>query len=93
VTVADPQSQSIIITHNLGLHLRAAGALVQAAAQYKAEIIIRFGSLNANGKSIMSVLSLAAPCGAELTISATGEDSESAITAIAELVKNDFGIE
>ena len=91
--MAEPQAQKVTITHNLGLHLRAAGAVVQAAAQFKAEISIGFGSLTANGKSIMSVLSLAAPCGAELTVSAQGDDAETAIQAITDLVKNDFGIE
>ena len=85
--------KKVTITHNLGLHLRAAGALVQAAAQFKSEISISFGSLDANGKSIMSVLSLAAPCGAELTVSATGEQSGEAVAAIITLIKNDFGIE
>ena len=91
--MAEPQTQTVTITHNLGLHLRAAGAVVQAAAQFKADVSIGFGSLNANGKSIMSVLSLAAPCGAELIISAKGDDAESAIEAITDLIKNDFGIE
>ena len=90
--MADPQT-TVTITHNLGLHLRAAGAIVQAAAKFKADISIGFGSLTANGKSIMSVLSLAAPCGAELTISAKGDDADNAIQIISELVKNDFGIE
>jgi len=91
--VADEDTKKVTITHNLGLHLRAAGALVQAAAQFKSEISIRFGSLDANGKSIMSVLSLAAPCGSELTVSATGEQSGEAVDAIISLIKNDFGIE
>ena len=80
----------MIITHNLGLHLRAAGALVQAAAQFKAEIIIGFGSLNANGKSIMSVMMLAAEKGAEVTVEAKGEDADSAVDALTELLQSNF---
>ena len=91
--MAEPKTHTVTITHNLGLHLRAAGAVVQAAAKFQADISIGFGSLTANGKSIMSVLSLAAPCGAELLISAAGDDANSAIEAITELIKNDFGIE
>ena len=91
--MAEPKTHTVTITHNLGLHLRAAGAVVQAAAQFQADISIGFGSLTANGKSIMSVLSLAAPCGAELLSSATGDDANSAIETITELIKNDFGIE
>ena len=91
--MSEPTTKKVTITHNLGLHLRAAGALVQAAAQFKSEITISFGSLNANGKSIMSVLSLAAPCGAELTVSGQGEQADEAVDALITLIKSDFGIE
>ena len=86
-------SQTVTITHNLGLHLRAAGALVQAATQFEAHITVQYGRLQANGKSIMSVLALAAPCGAVIEISAQGEDAESSVEALIHLVKQDFGLE
>ena len=41
----------------------------------------------------MSVLSLAAPCGAELDISAEGADANEAVQSIVELVQQNFGIE
>ena len=91
--MSEPTTKKVTITHNLGLHLRAAGALVQAAAQFKSDITISFGSLNANGKSIMSVLSLAAPCGAELTVSGKGEQADEAVDSLITLIKSDFGIE
>ena len=87
------KSESVTIEHNLGLHLRAAGALVQLAARYQSELSIRYGGLTANGKSIMSVLSLAAPCGAELDISAEGKDADEAVNSIVELIRQNFGIE
>ena len=86
-------NESVTIEHNLGLHLRAAGALVQLASRYTSRLSIRYGGLTANGKSIMSVLSLAAPCGAELDISAEGADADEAVKSIVELVRQNFGIE
>ncbi len=87
------KSESVTIEHNLGLHLRAAGAVVQMASRYQSKLSIRYGSLTANGKSIMSVLSLAAPCGAELDISAEGRDAEDAVNSIVKLIRQNFGIE
>ena len=86
-------SKSVTIEHNLGLHLRAAGALVQLASRYQSQLSIQYGGLTANGKSIMSVLSLAAPCGAQLEISAKGNDADEAVDSIIELIRQNFGIE
>ena len=35
------KSENVTIEHNLGLHLRAAGALVQLAARYQSKLSIR----------------------------------------------------
>lgn len=80
------------ITHDLGLHLRAAGALVQVASRFTSHIEIQNGKNVANGKSIMSVLSLAAGCGTELKITASGSDAEEAAAAVAEIIKVDFNL-
>ena len=85
-------SQCVTINHNLGLHLRAAGALVQAASRYDCDISVVNGHIIANGKSIMSVLSLAAPCGTQLEIRATGQDAKRAVDSLIELVKADFNL-
>lgn len=82
----------VTISHSLGLHLRAAGALVQVATPFQSDIIIEYGNIKANGKSIMSVLSLAAPCGAKLKLSASGADANATIQAIVEIVNNDFNL-
>ena len=86
-------SSSVTIKHNLGLHLRAAGALVQLASRFQSKLYIKYGTLTANGKSIMSVLSLAAPCGATLEISADGNDADEALQSITDLIRQNFGIE
>ena len=86
------KTKKVTITHNLGLHLRSAGALVQIATPFSCEITIQNGNIIANGKSIMSVLSLAAPCGTELEVSAAGSDAEEAVEAIVELIENNFNL-
>ena len=78
------------IANDLGLHLRAAGALVQRACAFEAEISLRHGRLEANAKSIMSVLSLAAAKGVELQIEAVGRDAEAAAGAMQQLIEAGF---
>ena len=82
--------QKVRINNDLGLHLRAAGILVQVATGYRSEITLKRGTTEANAKSIMSVLSLAAGKGVELTLAADGEDAEVAVQAIAELIERGF---
>ena len=85
-------NQKVRIANDLGVHLRAAGALVQVASRFEAEIWLARRGNRANAKSIMSVLSLAAAKGAEIEILAEGDDAVAAVAAIVTLVENGFGI-
>ena len=83
-------SRRVRIVNDLGVHLRAAGALVQVAGRFGAEIWLNHNDARANAKSIMSVLSLAAGKGAELVVSAGGDDAQAAVDAIVELIERGF---
>jgi len=41
--------------------------------------------------SVMELLLLGAACGEEITISATGDDAQSAVSALVKLVEDRFG--
>ena len=90
--MSESATKDVVIGHNLGLHLRAAGALVQTASRFDCEIAIQNGNIIANGKSIMSVLSLAAPCGTKLEVRASGPNAEHAVNAIIQLVEAGFNL-
>lgn len=80
----------LTIINKLGLHARAAAKLVTLANQFDAEIRIRKDDREVDGKSIMSVMMLAASKGTEITLLATGEDAPRALDAICALVNNRF---
>jgi len=82
--------KKITLENKLGLHARAAAKLVQLNEKFDCEIIISKGSVEANGKSILGVLLLAAPVGTELAFKVKGEDEEKAIESIEKLIKNKF---
>ena len=85
----------VTISNRLGLHARAAAQLVRRAAQFTSDIEVEREDTRryANGKSILSVLLLAAPRGTCLIIRATGDDELRAVDALAELVEQKFGEE
>jgi phosphotransferase system HPr (HPr) family protein len=81
------------VTNRLGLHARAAAQLVRLAGQFKSDVKLMRSDNNvvADAKSILSVLRLAAACGALLKIEVDGADEQKAIAAIKELFTNGFG--
>ncbi len=80
----------ILIINKLGLHARAAAKLVSTASAYSSKIKIAHNGKEVDGKSIMSVMMLAACKGSEITVKADGEDKEQAIQAITDLINNRF---
>lgn len=85
-------SRKVIIKNKLGLHARPAMMFVETASKYQAEVSVcrTDQSESVDGRSIMQVMMLAATQGAELEISATGEDAENAVEALVDLVKSNF---
>jgi phosphocarrier protein HPr len=82
---------TVELTNRLGLHARAAAKFVHTASQFSARVLVRHNDEEVNGKSILGLLLLAAPCGSSLTVTATGNDEDSALSAIAALVHDRFG--
>ena len=83
----------VIITNKLGLHLRAAALLVQAASAFKSDVHIRKNNTEVDAKSIMGVLGLEAAMGSELLVWADGEDEDDALRAVVGLVEAKFNEE
>ena len=83
--------EKIIIQNKLGLHARAANKLVEVTSLFASEISLTLNDKQVDGKSIMSVMLLAAAKGSELFITASGSDEVIAMQAIKELINNRFG--
>lgn len=82
--------REVIIINKLGLHARAATKLAKTAAQFEAEIRISSGESTVDGKSVMSLMLLAAAKGTLLTIRTEGSDEDAAMEAISALINNRF---
>lgn len=86
-------SKTLILRNKFGLHTRAAAKFVTEAARYSSEILITYGNKQANGKSIMALMTLAACNGTELELTVTGEDEALALAALETLINDKFGEE
>lgn len=87
---AQTYSRVVTITNPNGLHARPADQIVKVASQFKSRIEILKGHERVDGRSIISLLTLAAEQGTELVIEASGEDAQSAVDALAELIAHQF---
>jgi phosphocarrier protein HPr len=85
--------RTVELVNRLGLHARAAAKLVHVTGRFAADINVRHNDEEVNGKSILGLLLLAAPCGSLLTITATGSDEAAALAAVEELISQRFGEE
>jgi phosphocarrier protein HPr len=85
--------RKIQVINKLGLHARPAAMLVQKASQFKSEIRLKKDDMEANAKSILSVMMLAAEVGSFVTIKAEGEDEQEAVEALTQLFEEKFGEE
>ena len=75
------------VRSELGLHARPAGEFVIMAGRFESEISVGNGREWVDGRSVLSLLSLAAGRGVELRVRAIGKDAEEAVTALGALIE------
>lgn len=83
--------RTVTIVNKNGVHARPAAEIVKTAGKFASSITIVRDDLEVNGKSIMGVMMLAAECGSQIVLRATGDDAEAAVEALAQLVAAKFG--
>lgn len=83
--------ETITIINQLGLHARAAAKLVACTEGFQSSIRLARGDREVDGKSIMSVMMLAASCGTDIDLIIEGEDEEQARDALVALINDRFG--
>jgi len=84
-------SKTFTIKNRLGLHARAAAVLVKTTSRFLSDIKIIKDGVEADGKSILGILSFAASKGTNITVLTDGEDADIALSTIEELIESGFG--
>jgi phosphocarrier protein HPr len=86
----EKRTRTVVVTNRQGLHARPADTFVKTASRYQSKIEVIKDSERVDGKSILSMLTLAAMEGTKLSIEATGADAEQALDALADLFARNF---
>ena len=83
-------SREITITNSIGLHARPATFFIQKANLYKSSIWVEKDDRRVNAKSLLGVLSLGIAKGMTVTLIADGQDEETALDGLMELIQTGF---
>ena len=83
--------RTVTLASKSGLHARPAAVFVQQAKGFQSQITLSKNDKTANGKSILSVLTLGAEQGDQVVLIANGDDAESAMNELVPLLEGDLG--
>ena len=84
---------TVEIKNRLGLHLRAASTLAQAAGRFTSKITIARGKNQVSAKSVTGLMMLGAEKGVKVKVRAEGDDAREALEAVENLFEERFGEE
>ena len=84
--------REFVIKNEFGIHARPASKFVQIASDYESDVNVHNLTLGAtaNGRSIMSMLTLAAAKGHVIKLEIDGSDEDQLMLALAELIESGF---
>jgi phosphocarrier protein HPr len=85
-------SREITVNLAKGLHLVPCSRIVERASTFDGEVRIHFNELNVDAKSILDLMTLAAPHGSVLTVEVTGEQADALLDELEQLFARDFEI-
>ena len=83
--------RTVVLKSKSGLHARPASLFVQQAKGFASQITLLKDEKRANGKSILSLLTLGAEQGDQVILTASGEDAELAVSKLLALLEQDLG--
>ena len=75
--------KTVVVRNPHGLHMRPAMAFAKLAAGFRSTVSVQKKDRAVNGKSGLSVMTLAALPGTELLLEVTGEDAATALPVLA----------
>ncbi|MBT7959631.1 MAG: HPr family phosphocarrier protein [Akkermansiaceae bacterium] len=83
-------TREFTVTNKLGIHARPAAQFVKTASKFSCDIQVEKDDEQADGKSIMGLMMLAAGNGSVLIVTTDGDDAELDLDAIGSLIEKNF---
>ncbi len=84
-------TRTFVLSNKLGLHARPASIMAKTAKLYSAKVTVDKDGTQADARSILSLLTLAAGQGSQLTLMVEGDDAAEAMNALEKIITNRFG--
>jgi phosphocarrier protein HPr len=91
--LSETATRRVVVISRHGLHVRPCLAIVNTVNRHQANVTVQKGSQAVDATNMMGLISLGAPQGTELVLSATGPQAEAALDALAGLFASQFGVE
>ncbi|MCK4797564.1 MAG: HPr family phosphocarrier protein [Spirochaetes bacterium] len=82
------KEHTVIVKWRAGLHARRAVDLVKVSNKFQSSIIVKKGEVEADAKSIISIMTLEASYKSSLSIVVDGKDEKEAIKALVGVFNN-----
>jgi phosphocarrier protein HPr len=82
--------REVVVKGDAGVHARPAMMIVKEAMKYPCDVKLIKDDVEADCKSIMSVLGLAIVSGSRLIIRASGEGEAKVVDSIVSMIENNF---
>jgi phosphocarrier protein HPr len=79
----------VVIKNRIGLHARPAAQFAKIAEGFECEIWVTKDGMRVNGKSILSLLTLAAEQGSLVLLEADGPDEHKALEALRKILEEE----
>ena len=86
------RTKKVIVRTKNGLHMRVVNRIVDASGKSRSKITFRRDTAEANARSFMDLLMLAAPEGAEIEIIVEGSDEEKTLLELERMLIDGAGI-
>lgn len=85
--------KEVIVQSDAGVHARPAMMMVREAMKFPCRVSLVKGDVEADCKSIMSVLGLAIVAGTRLIVRADGEGEDEVVESLVRMIENKFVME
>lgn len=84
------KSFEYVITDEIGIHARPAGAMVKEAKKYQSKIVISKDGKSAEATKLMAVMGLGVKCGQSVKVEISGTDEDIACEAMKEFFETNL---
>jgi phosphocarrier protein HPr len=82
--------KTLVLNDPIGFHARTASLFAKTASSFEAEVLVYFNDKKANGKSMLSLMTLGVKSKQEIRIKVSGRDEEMALDRLSNLVTSNF---